>query len=249
MLAGEICAAFSIDWDLAPVVDRAVEGAGRTILAGRAPAEDGRAAAAAAGAFLDALAAFGVAGCLKHFPGLGRAAVDSHRVLPRIGAEAGGLEDDLVPFRLLAARAPACMVSHAAVGGSALPATLDRAVAHDLLRGGAGFAGVAISDDLEMGALSAFGGLPERSAAAFAAGCDLLCIGSVAAALPDAAAAVEERSSPERRAEARRRVARFRTESARLRRERRLFPRPVSEIAEAFRRATERLGSPDNTRF
>lgn len=241
-LAGEICAAFGIDWDLAPVVDRSVEGAGRTILAGRAASDRGDEVVFAARGFLGALAAFGVAGCLKHFPGLGRAAVDSHLVLPRLSAQRTEMEEDLAPFRALAASAPAVMVSHAAVGETSLPATLDPAVAADLLRRDVGFRGVAVSDDLEMGALAEFGGLPERAAAAFSAGCDVLCLGKETAELPDSAAAVEARASAARLDEAAGRLAAFRAELGRLKRERRLAPRPVPEIAAAFRRATERLG-------
>ena len=219
-----------------------MEGAGRTVLRGRAAFEDGRESASAARGFLDALAAFGVAGCLKHFPGLGRAAVDSHLVLPRIPEGREGLEADLAPFRALAESAPAVMVSHAAVGGSNVPATLDSGIATDLLRRDVGFEGVAVSDDLEMGALADFGGVPERAAAAFEAGCDLLCIGKETAALPEAAAAVEARASAERLDEASRRLGVFRGVLRDLRRQRRLVPRPVPEIAAAFRRATERLG-------
>ena len=241
MLAGEICAAFSIDWDLAPVVDRTVEGAGRTILKERAAFEEGPPIVEAAEAFLEELAAFGVAGCLKHFPGLGRATADSHRVLPGLAGGKGALEPDLVPFRALAPRVPAVMVSHAAVSPSPRPATLDRAIATDLLRGDVGFAGMAVSDDLEMGALAEFGGIPERAAQAFAAGCDLLCVGKDTAALPGAAEAVAGGASPARREEAARRIAAFRAELERLGRDRRLAPRPIAEIAAAFRRAADRL--------
>jgi beta-glucosidase-like glycosyl hydrolase len=93
-----------------------------------------------------------------------------------------------------------------------------------------------------MGALGGFGGIPDRAAAAFSAGCDLLCVGKGTAALPDAAAALEARASAERLDEASRRLDAFRAVLRRLRRERRLAPRPVGEIAAAFRRATERLG-------
>ncbi len=241
LLAGEICAAFSIDWDLAPVVDRAVEGAGKSILSRRAAFEDGAPIAAAAEDFLRGLAAFGVAGCLKHFPGLGRAAVDSHRSLPHVPA-GEELAADLSPFVALAPVAPAVMVAHAAIGASPLPATLDPGIAGGLLRREARFGGLSISDDLEMGALAEFGGIPERAAAAFSAGCDLLCVGKETGALPEAAAAVEAGGSAERRTEADRRVAAFRTELERLARERRLVPRAIPEIAAAFRRAAERLG-------
>jgi len=195
----------------------------------------------AAAAFLEGLSEFGVAGCLKHSPGLGRAAVDSHLDLPRIVEDPLALEKDLLPFRLLAGRAPAVMISHAATGGTRLPATLDRAVAADLLRRGAGFSGLAISDDLEMGALAEFGSVPERSAAAFEAGCDLLCIGKETAALPAAAEAIERGASGSRRREAERRLGGFRQALGRIGAGRRATPRVAAAIAEAFREACARL--------
>ena len=240
-LAGEVCAAFSIAWDLAPVVDLGVAGAGARVLAGRTASGEADGVVDAAAAFLEGLAAFGVAGCLKHFPGLGRAVVDSHLDLPRIAVDAGAFEKDLAPFRLLAGRAPAVMISHAATGGARLPATLDRDVATDLLRGGAKFEGLAISDDLEMGALADFGSVPERAAAAFEAGCDLLCVGKDTAALPPAAAAIERKAPGSRRGEADRRVGKFREELGRLGAVRHSAPRAVAAIAEAFHASCERL--------
>ncbi|MGH9442693.1 MAG: glycoside hydrolase family 3 N-terminal domain-containing protein, partial [Thermoanaerobaculia bacterium] len=196
-IAGALCSLFGIDVDLAPVVDRAVPAAGGVVLTERVVAENPDDVAKAGRQFLDGLALYGVAGCLKHFPGLGRGAVDSHVLLPVIDDDPRQLELDLLPFRKLR-DAPAVMVSHAAFGRGALPSSLSRAVAHDLLREEAGFPGAAISDDLEMGALSAFGSLADRSAAALAAGCDLLCIGKQNEALPDAVEAVE-RMVPARR--------------------------------------------------
>jgi beta-N-acetylhexosaminidase len=240
-LAGEVCAAFSIAWDLAPVVDRGVEGAGAKILAGRAASSEPAEVVEAAAAFLAGLSEFGVAGCLKHFPGLGRAAVDSHLDLPRIGDDPAALEMDLAPFRALAGRAPAVMISHAAMGGGRRPATLDRNVATELLRDGAGFAGVAISDDLEMGALVEFGGVPERAAAAFEAGCDLLCVGKDTAALPVSAEAIERGAPASRREEAERRIGVFRRALGRLGARRKSAPRAVAAIEAAFREACAHL--------
>ena len=240
-LAGEICAAFSIDWDLAPVVDRAVEGAGSTILAGRAASADPGEASAAAAGFLEGLNAFGVAGCLKHFPGLGRAAVDSHLVLPRIADDPDELEKDLAPFRSLAPRVPAVMVSHAAVGSERRPATLDRNIATGLLRHVVGFSGVAVSDDLEMGALAEFGTIAERAARAFEAGCDLLCVGKDTAALPAAAEGIEREAPASRREEAEGRIGAFREGLRDLAGRRRSLARPVPVIAEAFREASARI--------
>jgi beta-N-acetylhexosaminidase len=229
-LAGELCARFDIDVDLAPVVDRSVDGAGQLVMKERAVSDDPREISRAASEFLAGLGSFGVSGCLKHFPGLGRGTVDSHLSLPRIPDEKKELEKDLQPFRDLSRIAPAVMISHASVSVSGLPATLDRTVATRLLRREVRFEGISISDDLEMGALSEFGSLPERSAAAFAAGCDLLCICKETAALPEAAGKIESLAFAARVEEAAQRLARFREGVARLRKGKRAV-RPLSEIA------------------
>lgn len=71
--------------------------------------------------------------------------------------------------------AGAVMVSHAA-GPGGVPASLSEKIATGLLRSRLGFEGAAFSDDLEMGALAAFGSIAERCAAACRAGCDLLFV-------------------------------------------------------------------------
>ena len=133
------------------------------------------------------------------------------------------------PFAALR-ETPAVMVSHAAIGREGLPASLSSAIARDLLRGDVGFAGAAISDDLEMGALSAFGSLADRSAAAFAAGCDLLCIGKDNASLPEAVVAIERMVPARRMTEADERLGRFRGDLSRIRGQARREPPPLDEI-------------------
>ena len=52
------------------------------------------------GRFSTGLHSQGVGGCLKHFPGLGRAALDTHQALPRRPGRSGrGARCDLAPFR------------------------------------------------------------------------------------------------------------------------------------------------------
>ena len=92
-------------------------------------------------------------------------------------------------------RAKAVMVSHAA-GVDGMPAALSAAVATRLLRGRLGFGGAAFSDDLEMGALDAFGDLPERCSRASAAGCDLLLVCRRIEAYPACVRAVESGVPP-----------------------------------------------------
>ena len=200
-LAGEACARFGFAVDLAPVVDRRLTGAGETVLGERTVAEDPEEVMLAAREFLRGLHSRGIGGCLKHFPGLGRARSDTHKSLPLLPDDPGEREKDLAPFRALRRVAAAIMVSHAA-GADGVPATLSSEVATALLRETIGFEGLAMSDDLEMGALDAFGALGDRSAAALRAGCDLLWVCSRIEEYPECVARVESEVSESRRAEA-----------------------------------------------
>ncbi|MBC8647042.1 MAG: beta-hexosaminidase [Thermoanaerobaculia bacterium] len=237
-LAGEICAHFGISVDLAPVVDLAVPGAGERILGERSAGGSAEEVFAAARDFLDGLHSRGVGGCLKHFPGLGRAALDTHASLPRLPDDAEAQERDLRPFRELMREARAVMISHAA-GADGMPASLSPAIGTDLLRGRLGFDGAAFSDDLEMGALGAFGDLPERSAAASRAGCDLLFVCRRIEVLPDCVDSVGRKVTPERRLEAEARLTAYERHLEELRL-RRPPPLPVSQLVRAIRDLRER---------
>ncbi|HEY6064845.1 MAG TPA: glycoside hydrolase family 3 N-terminal domain-containing protein, partial [Thermoanaerobaculia bacterium] len=239
-LAGEACARFGFDVDLAPVVDRRLAGAGETVLGERTVDADPESVASAAREFLRGLHSRGVGGCLKHFPGLGRAVSDTHKHLPTLPAGNGEKEKDLAPFRALHDLARAVMVSHAANAADGLPATLSRETATDLLRGEIGFRGATFTDDLEMGALDAFGGLPERSAAASIAGCDLLWVCSRIEEYPDCVERVGRDVPPERIAEASRRLDGYAGHLGELRRNRIPPARPLEVLAAnvaAFREA------------
>jgi len=175
---GRVLAALGFSLDFAPVVDlcsaEATNGIGD-----RSFGLDPRRTAELAGAFLDGLQAEGVAGCAKHFPGLGATAVDSHHELPVCERDLADLRAvDLVPFHALAGRASCVMVSHAAypaVGDDRrTPATLSRAIVSGLLRGQVGFGGVVVTDDMEMGAVAPWDVDGAGAVAAVDAGCDLV---------------------------------------------------------------------------
>ncbi|HJW14542.1 MAG TPA: glycoside hydrolase family 3 N-terminal domain-containing protein [Thermoanaerobaculia bacterium] len=228
-LAGEACARLGFDVNLAPVVDRLLPGASERVLRDRCapggPAEIARAASD----FLSGLHARGVGSCVKHFPGLGRARLDTHRDLPVIPADAEEEKLDLAPFRATSPSARAVMISHAA-GPDGIPASLSSARATGLLRGALSFDGAAFSDDLEMGALAAFGSLPERCAAASRAGCDLLFVCSRLADYPDCVEEVRARVPPDRLEEAARRVNAYARHLDALRGAASVPDRPVSEL-------------------
>lgn len=122
---------------------------------------------------LDGLTAGGVTGCIKHMPGHGRALVDSHKDMPRVEASAEELESDLAPFRSLNS-ALIGMTGHLLFPAwdPDNPATLSETIIRDIIRGAIGFDGLLLTDDIDMEALD--GTIPERSARAQAAGCDIV---------------------------------------------------------------------------
>jgi len=167
-----------INLDFAPVVDLCEPDAANGI-GDRSFGTDPTVASRLAGSFLDGLQKTGVAGCLKHFPGLGETTVDSHEVLPTVHRDRHQLEDrDFRPYRLLAKRAAAVMVGHghypALDPQPGLPATLSHSIVHGCLRGQVGFGGLVATDDMEMGAVSDLDRDGSAAVAAVAAGCDLV---------------------------------------------------------------------------
>ncbi len=228
-LAGEACARLGFDADLAPVVDRLLPGASERVLRDRCASSDPEEVARHAGDFLAGLHARGTGGCVKHFPGLGRANLDTHRELPLIPADNSERRRDLAPFEATMGAARAVMISHAA-GSDGEPASLSREATTGLLRRALGFDGAAFSDDLEMGALSAFGSLPERCAAAARAGCDLLFICSRIAEYPACLAQVLREVAPERLSEAARRLEGYARHLDEIRVTARLPDRPIHDL-------------------
>lgn len=123
----------------------------------------------------------GVFSVIKHMPGHGLAQIDSHFDVPRIEATAEVLDSmDFAAFRPFA-DLPMGMTAHllyAALGETA-PATTSPSMI-GRIRNEIGFGGLLMTDDIGMQALS--GSVPERSAAAIAAGCDVIlhCNGNLA---------------------------------------------------------------------
>lgn len=124
-------------------------------------------------AVAEGLAAGGVLPVLKHLPGYGLGAVDSHVSLPRVDAPLDALKRiDFAAFRPLA-HLPLGMTAHIVYEavGDGLPATFSPDLV-SLIRDEIGFGGALMTDDLSMGALP--GPIGERAARARAAGCDLI---------------------------------------------------------------------------
>jgi len=89
-----------------------------------------------------------------------------------VTASEAELELDIAPFRSLAG-APIAMTGHIrfTAWDAENPATQSPFVIEEIIRKRIGFAGLLLTDDLDMAAL--IGPVPERAARSLAAGCDL----------------------------------------------------------------------------
>ena len=112
-----------------------------------------------ADAFVRAHRRHGVLTALKHFPGHGSSVADSHRTLADVSATWSDWE--LTPYRTLIACGDVDMVMVGHIfartldpAGQPRPASLSPEVIGGVLRGQLGFAGVVISDDLQMDAVA-----------------------------------------------------------------------------------------------
>lgn len=171
--------AAGIDLDLAPDAD--VNSNPRNPVIGvRSFGADTALVARHVAAYIRGLQGVGVGAVVKHFPGHGDTAADSHLALPTIDVDAARLaERDLPPFEAaIAAGTLAVMTSHLMVPAldADAPATFSPAIL-GLLRD-RGFTGAIVSDALDMAGASAGRGIPEAAVLALAAGVDLLCIGT-----------------------------------------------------------------------
>jgi beta-N-acetylhexosaminidase len=165
--------ALGIDVDCLPLADVPAAGAD-PVIGDRAYGETPAKVAAIAAAIAEGLMDGGVLPVLKHLPGHGRAAADSHERLPVVDAERAVLEaTDFAAFRPLAGL-PLGMTAHVVFTAydAVAPATTSVTMVGQVIRDSIGFEGLLMSDDVSMGALA--GSIAERTRAAVAAGCDVV---------------------------------------------------------------------------
>jgi len=190
-VAGDL-RAIGVDLNFAPVADLALATCG-TVIGTRAYSDDPQRAAAFVAATVRGLQRGGIGATLKHFPGHGATAVDSHVALPLLEVDGATLRArEFVPFEAgIAAGARAVMVGHLLVPAldRDRPASLSRRVIDDVLRRELGFDGVVVTDCLQMDAIAQGVGTIRAAVLALAAGADMLAIShdlSVARAARDA---------------------------------------------------------------
>ena len=159
LATGQELKALGINMNLAPVVD-VNNNPANPVIGVRSFGEDPQQVARLGAAMVKGYHAAGILSCLKHFPGHGDTAIDSHLALPTIPYGLERLEAlELVPFRSgIKAGADSVMIAHVAYPAMArrdmLPATLSPAIVKGLLREKLGFNGAILSDCMEMKAIS-----------------------------------------------------------------------------------------------
>jgi len=171
--------AVGVNVNYAPVCDLATN-PGNPALGIRSFGEDPVTVGGLAAAYVRGLQAEGVAATLKHFPGHGHISVDTHLELAIVDEPRDAfMAREVAPFRAaLAAGAHMVMAGHFAVpaitDSRLLPASVAQAVMTGLLRDELQFDGLAITDALDMHALSQGAAQIVDAIAALRAGEDLL---------------------------------------------------------------------------
>lgn len=197
---------FDVEIDLAPVVDVRGDVAPKG-LERRTFGADPEAVIELAGAFTRGLQQRGTAACLKHWPGIGIGSADPHYGATVIDVPVEQLiERDLVPYQVLGNEAGAIMIGHGTypqIDEPDLPATLSWRMTTDLLRNFLHFDGVAISDDMEMHAVSDLGPYEEISERALMAGNDVILFCSHIERVPDLQRYLSRRVNEDARVRAR----------------------------------------------
>ncbi|MCS0633368.1 glycoside hydrolase family 3 protein [Telluria mixta] len=173
--------AMGFNWNFAPVLDLN-NNPRNPVIAERSFGADPDTATRLALAWMAGSDSEGVACCVKHFPGHGDTHVDSHRDLPTVDKPLPELERfEFAPFRTAAPHAPAVMTAHIVYPAldADNPATMSRAILHDLLRRQWGYDGVIITDGMDMHAIAHRYDAGDAAVNALMAGADMvMAIGS-----------------------------------------------------------------------
>lgn len=161
--------------DFAPVLDLAVDPR-NTVIGTRAFGASTQLVSTLGLSLARSMQAAGVVPVVKHFPGHGATASDTHLGPARLDADAATLESrDLLPFEAACdARLPAVMAAHVAVPAidGDTPASMSAAMIGGILRERFRYRGVVFTDCMQMDAIACGVGTVHGVTAAIAAGAD-----------------------------------------------------------------------------
>jgi beta-N-acetylhexosaminidase len=172
-------AGVGINMNLAPVLDVVPENFDG-VMKGRAFGSDPEQAGLLGGTVIETLQQRNIMAVAKHFPGIGRTTVDSHKDLPFLDAKTESLMAyDLIPFvEAISRNVTGIMLSHICYRDldPDWPASISYSIARELLRNTLGFSGLVLTDDLDMGAVNGRFSLEKIVTNVFKADIDLALI-------------------------------------------------------------------------
>lgn len=179
LIIAEELSSLGINIDFAPVVDVNVNPDNPIIgELERSFSEDPEKVALYASKFIEGLHEKNIIPAIKHFPGHGSSAEDSH--LGMVDITDTHKEEELIPYQRLIEEGYSDMVMTAHIVNRNIdpdfPATLSSLYIKNILRENLGFKGVVVSDDMNMGAIVDNYGFNEALIKAIQAGCDILII-------------------------------------------------------------------------
>jgi len=171
VLAAELRAR-GVDYSFTPVLD--LDYGPSRVIGDRAFHRDPAVVVALAGALGDGLRQAGMGSCGKHFPGHGYVIPDSHVELPVDDRTLDALQEDITPYRRLPL--DGVMAAHVIYDCVDCNTAVFSNIWINYLRNDIKFNGVIFTDDLSMAGAGVVGGMLDRVAAAWQAGCDMLLV-------------------------------------------------------------------------
>ncbi|MDF2520170.1 MAG: Beta-N-acetylhexosaminidase [Clostridia bacterium] len=178
-LLGEKVRAFGFNMDFAPVLD-INSNPKNPVIGDRAFGADERVVSELGVQTMKGMQETGVIPVVKHFPGHGDTAVDSHIGLPFVYNDLKRLKSfELIPFAAaVEAGADMVMAAHIVLPeiDKENPATLSKTIITDILREQMNFDGVVITDDMTMGAISENYELGAAAVKSVEAGSDIIMV-------------------------------------------------------------------------
>lgn len=178
-LLGKELSAFGFNLDFAPVLD-INSNPDNPIIGDRSFGNDAELVSELGLQMMKGIQSEQVISVVKHFPGHGDTAVDSHKELPIIQK---GLKDlhalELIPFtRAVEHGAEVIMVAHILLPkiDTTYPASISEEIITDVLRGQLGYKGIIITDDMTMKAILNNFEISEAAVSAVKAGNDIVLV-------------------------------------------------------------------------
>lgn len=181
-VVGRELASVGINWNFAPVLDVKTNPDNPMIARwNRALSEDPLAVAELGVHVIRGMQRQGVIATAKHFPGVGDSTSDSHKVLPAIRRDWEQMNEvELPPFRrAIEDGVAAVLMGHVVtplIEAQARSASLSKFWVQTTLRERLGFDGLVVTDDLDMGAITASKTREEAAEEAILAGNDVLML-------------------------------------------------------------------------